>query len=79
MKFNYDGFEIEIKAKREGCKRGTKDDIFRILNEISLLAHEASESYGKKGLNGMSKSAYDFSKATFKVLEENGAYDDCEI
>lgn len=45
------------------------------LNYIALLAMEASEHYAEKGLDGMAKSAKEFSRDIHKFLSDLGAYD----
>lgn len=43
MKFTIDGYEIEIKAKREGAKRASKDDTMCFMNSLAIWMRESGK------------------------------------
>ena len=74
MKINYDGYEIEIKAKRTNKARANKEDTNSIMNLLSIYAHMASERFNETGCPGLSAWAEKLSEEIHKTLEENKYY-----
>lgn len=70
MKLTIAGYEVEIKAKREGKDRYTKSDTEAFLNYLSLLLghSETLDKYMEREANKASFEIYDF-------LDELGVYD----
>lgn len=73
MTIKFDGFEIEINAKREGG-RYTKEDTYRIINYISTLAYKAEEKHEIDGHKALAEQAGEFASATYDELEKVGYY-----
>ena len=70
MKLTIAGYEVEIKAKREGTDRYTKADTEGFLNRLSiLLAHsETHDTY-------MERDAKEASHKIYETLDNLGVYD----
>ncbi len=68
MKLNFNGFEVEIKAKGVYGTRYNKKDAMAVLNMISIMAQESAKVSGMKSWEKLGKEIYD-------VLLENGCYD----
>ncbi len=67
MKINFDGFEVEIKAKGLYGNRFNKRDTMSVLNTISIMAFESSKVNGMKSWDKIGKEIYN-------VLRENNCY-----
>ena len=74
MKIIIDGCEVEIKAKSAGKKRYNKTDTMFVLNTLSMLAHEASDSYDNVGCNSLANYARNIANAIYDLLDKNGHY-----
>ena len=73
MKIQFDGYEVEIKAKN--TERYNTQDTMYLLNEISIWAHEASERYKTLGLCGLSDRAQKSADDIYNILNELHFYD----
>lgn len=74
MKIIIDGCEVEIKAKSAGKNRYNKTDTMFVLNTLSLLAYEASNSYDDAGCDHLANGARDLASVIYDLLDKNGFY-----
>lgn len=74
MKLTIAGYEVEIKAKREGKDRYTKADTEGFLNHLSLLLRhsEIHDTYLEREANEVSDKIYD-------TLDNLGVYDNIKL
>lgn len=66
--------EISITVKDSGKKKATKTATLEYLNELSIIYHEAANSYRAKGLNTLARSAEEKSKQLYNLLNDQGLY-----
>lgn len=76
MKINFDNFEIEVKAKDPVTGKYSKETTMFLLNRISVLYMEAARWEQGQGLQVVSKEYNNASDEIYRVLKENGFYDD---
>lgn len=75
MKLIIDHFEVEVKAKFEGCgERYNKEATLFLLNRLAMLASEAKTSYEINGVNSLANNAQLVHDQLYRFCEENGAY-----
>lgn len=75
MKFNLDEFySVNITASFGG-KKGTSEDSFAVLNEISLAYREASEMFTQKGAFAIAKDFKRKADNIYNFLKSKGYYD----
>ena len=70
MKLTIAGYEVEIKAKRDGKDRYTKTDTEAFLNHLSLLLGH-SETLDKFMETEANKASFEI----YDALDELGVYD----
>lgn len=73
MKLTFDGFEVEIKAKRGGS-RANKKDTMDMLNRISIWASMASKMYESQGYPANAEAAEKAADEIFYALKAAGCY-----
>lgn len=73
MKFNYDGFEIEIKAKTENG-RYNRQDTMRIINHLSFFADYAAKEFERRSKTALAEDAQEFANITYDLLHDAGYY-----
>ena len=66
--------EISITVKDSGKKKATKKETLVYLNELSIIYHEAANSYAAKGLNALARDAEEKSKQLYDLLNDQGLY-----
>ena len=76
MRFTFDGYEIEIKAKNEYSQKFNKADTVSILNSLSIYAGEAATRYEQIGMAALGQRAREFADTTYNLLDAAGAYKD---
>lgn len=75
MKFNLDEFHtVNITASFAG-KKGTSEDAFAVLNEISLAYREAGEMFAQKRAFALAKDFKRKSDNIYNFLKSKGYYD----
>ena len=79
MKITFENYgipvsEINITVKDSGKKKATKIETLRYLNELSIIYHEAANSYTAKGLNALARDAEEKSKQLYNLLNDEGLY-----
>ena len=57
MKLKIDRYDVNISVKRTNETQCTKGRTYELLNELATFCCEASDSYEKNGLSGLSKEA----------------------
>lgn len=67
--------EISITVKDSGKEKATKKATLEYLNELSIIYHEAANSYRAKGLNALARDAEEKSKQLYNLLNDQGLYD----
>ena len=73
MTINFEGYEIEIKAKKENG-RYNKKDTGRMINLFSIFAAEAAKSYNSRCRTALAEEAQEFANITYNLLLEAGHY-----
>lgn len=76
MLLKINGYDVSIKVKRENDTQYSKYHTMALLNEISTFCAEASDSYTKEHLIGLSAEARRIFNDISDALDELGAYDD---
>ena len=66
--------EISITVKDGGKERATKKETLIYLNELSIIYHEAANSYAAKGCNALARDAEEKSKQLYNLLNDQGLY-----
>lgn len=74
MKLYFEGFEVEIKAKRETSGRFNKMETAEILNLFSIYAGEAAERYKQLGMYALEKEARKNAAIIYEKLDTEGFY-----
>lgn len=75
MKFNLNKFyTVSISASFAG-KKGTPEDTFGVLNEISIAYREASEMFTQKKAFALAKDYKEKSDNIYNFLKSKGYYD----
>lgn len=73
MTINFEGYEIEIKAKKENG-RYNKKDTGRMINLFSIFAAEAAKYYNSSCSTELAEEAQEFADITYNLLLETGYY-----
>ena len=66
--------EINVTVKGYGKEKATKKATLEYLNELSIIYHEAANSYAAKGLNALARDAEEKSKQLYDLLNDQGLY-----
>lgn len=75
MKINFNGYEVEIKAKHIGERRCSKESAMYVLNQITLWVINAEKYYNMEGYNALAKNAKESSDEIYRTLKANGFYE----
>lgn len=74
MRVIIDGYEVEIKAKKES-ERFNKGETMEVINLIAILASEAEELYREhKKYDALADMADKISSNCHNVVAKNGGY-----
>lgn len=73
MKFNFEGYEIEIRAKKENG-RYNKKDTQRILNLFSIFADYAASYHRIKNHDALAEEAQEAADSMYELLKAEGYY-----
>lgn len=83
MKFTFNGYEIDLKVKKEWKNKATKKDALQFINELVILYDESAQLAkieSQTNENGELYNAYaelqnKRSKVLFEICENGGLYD----
>ena len=74
MKVIINGYDVEIKAKRNGKKQMNLEDTRALLNWLTGYAYEAADSYEKRNRPALAEDARETARNIFTALETVGYY-----
>lgn len=75
MKLFINGYEVNISAKRSTEVKCSQKRTCEILNELATFCSEASDSYTREHLMGLSAEARRMFNNIYDALDEVGWYD----
>lgn len=74
MRIIINGYEVDIKAKREGKEQMNQKDTRALLNRLTGYAYEAADGYEKRNEFALAEDARKTARNIFMALEAAGYY-----